>query len=51
MNTVTIQTVEKRQLPFRVVGIFLCGHCAEPGGDMGNGALCYIDEGSSKEQQ
>lgn len=50
LNTITIRTVEKRQLPFRVVGIFLCGHCAERGGDMGNGAIRSIDDGSKEEQ-
>jgi hypothetical protein len=49
-NTITIRTVEQRQLPFRVVGIFLCGHCAERGGDMGNGAIRSVDDGSKEEQ-
>lgn len=38
INTLTIRTVEQRQLPFRVVGIFLCGHCAESN-DFGTGAI------------
>lgn len=37
-NTLTIRTVERRESPFRVVGIFLCGVCAETG-DLGTGAL------------
>jgi hypothetical protein len=38
INTLTIRTVEQRQLPFRAVGIFLCGHCAESN-DFGTGAI------------
>jgi len=37
-NTLAIRTVERRESPFRVVGIFLCGVCAETG-DLGTGAL------------
>lgn len=37
-NTITITTVDRRENPFRVVGIFLCGHCAESN-DLGAGAI------------
>jgi hypothetical protein len=38
INTLTIRTVEQWQLPFRAVGIFLCGHCAERN-NFGTGAI------------
>lgn len=42
MNTLHVKTIDRRKYPFRVVGIFLCGHCAESG-DMGNGALSSVE--------
>jgi ABC-type uncharacterized transport system auxiliary subunit len=37
-NLLQITTVEERKNSLRVVGVYLCGVCAETG-DMGNGAL------------
>jgi len=37
-NTLRITPVDQRKNPFRVIGIYLCGHCAATG-DMGTGAV------------
>jgi hypothetical protein len=37
-NTIQITPVDQRKNPFRVIGIYLCGHCAATG-EMGTGAV------------
>jgi hypothetical protein len=38
--------------PFRVIGIYLCGHCvANNGGDMGHGALTALEMKQTEEKQ
>mmetsp|Transcript_15800 Transcript_15800/g.22581 ORF Transcript_15800/g.22581 Transcript_15800/m.22581 type:complete len:457 (-) Transcript_15800:486-1856(-) len=46
-NRLTVRTVDHRGKPFRIVGVYLCGVCAETG-NMGSGALNYAGVGEPK---
>ena len=57
-NTITISPARPdpntglpKPNPFRIVGIYLCGHCLENGGDMGHGAVTALEMEQVEEKQ
>lgn len=57
-NTITISPARPdpntglpKPNPFRIVGIYLCGHCLENGGDMGHGSVTALEMEQVEEKQ